>query len=130
MATLKPYYKAFTYAFGAIAAVILSYHTDGVFTGAEIAQTALLAFGTFLVYLAENAPGAKFVKFVMAAVIAGLQVLVAAMEVGSELSSDVWLNVAIAVGMALGVLAVENKPEAAVPATATTPSSGTLPRAA
>lgn len=116
---IAPYKIALVAVFGSVLLSFQSFWSDDVYTTTEIFQTMLQAMGAFLAYVLPNAPGAKFVKLGVMAITAGLQVLAAASETG-DFTRPVWINVAIAVATALGLLFVKNDPEPAVPSTADT----------
>lgn len=126
---LTPYRRAIMAFLGALLVAFQGYLSDGGLVGAEIMQAFLAGLGAFMLYVLPDAPGFKYVKPIVLAVSAALQLLVAANEAGEPYDDRLWLNVAISVLTLLGVIVVQNEPEPAVPPTANTVSTG-LPRAA
>jgi peptidoglycan/LPS O-acetylase OafA/YrhL len=127
MRLISPYRKALLYALGAVIIGFQSYATDDIFTPAEIMQSFLAGLGLFLVYVLPEAPGAKYVKAGVGLIVAAAQIVVAALEAGEPLDSSLWVNVAVAIVAALGLVPMENEPEPAVPPTAGLPATPTPP---
>jgi hypothetical protein len=120
---LAPYHKLLGYVFFAIVQSLITYGSGSPITQGEIGHTALTAFGLIVMYVLPNAPGAKYVKAGATVAIAALEVIVAALDAGADLTSGVWLSALMAVGLVLGVVAPTNTPEPAVPPTANTPAA-------
>lgn len=121
---LAPYKKLIGYVFFSIVQSLITYGGDSPITRGEIGHTALTALGLVLVYALPNAPGAAIVKGVTAAIIAALEIVVAALDAGADFNTGVWLSALMAVGMVLGVAIPKNAPEPSIPPTASTPAVG------
>ena len=119
---MSAYRKSLAALAGAVITVLAAALTDDVITSAEFAQIAVAALTAFGAYLVPNAPGAAYAKTLVAAALAGLNLLVGWLANGQDITNAMWLNVAIAVGTALGVFILPNEQEAPVPPTATSPA--------
>jgi peptidoglycan/LPS O-acetylase OafA/YrhL len=122
--SIAPYRKAFAYLVVGVVQALVNFGTDNVYTAGEILHSVIFGLGLGAVYLAEETPYSKHVKTVMAAIVVALQGIVAAMDVGLDLTTQVWLSVAVGVAAVLGVAIPKNDQEAAVPATAEAPPIG------
>lgn len=120
LTAIAPYRKMLAHVAGTVVMALVAFQSDDVLTAAEILQVILAVMGTVMVYALPNMPGARFVKLAASAVSAGLVLLIPVLESGEPLTNALWLNVVFAVGSVLGVLAVDNEPEPAVPPTANT----------
>lgn len=117
--SIAPYRKFFAFLVVGVIQALVNFGTDDGVTGAEIMHSVIFAMGLGTVYVAEETPGAKGFKTAIAAITVGLQGLVSAMDVGAELSSQVWLSVFIGVAGVLGVAIPHNKVEHVRPGTNT-----------
>lgn len=105
------YRKFVTALLGAVVVTLAAASSDDVITSAEVAQITLAALGTFGVYVLPNAPGYSTLKTFVAAATAGVGLLAGWLATGQEITNSMWLNLALAVGTALGVFIVPNDPE-------------------
>lgn len=118
---MTAYSKALAALAGAVAVTLAAATSDDVVTSAEVAQLVVAALTAFGVYLVPNAPGYRYAKAWTAAALAGVSLLAGWLANGQDVTTAMWLNVAIAVGTSLGVFILPNDQEAPVPSTAQTP---------
>jgi len=105
-------YRKFLMALlGAVVVTLAAAMSDDVLSSAEIAQVILAGLGTFGVYVLPNAPGYSALKTLVAGATAGLGLLAGWLASGEQITDSMWLNLALAVGTALGVFIVPNDPE-------------------
>lgn len=110
---MSAYNKAFTALLGAVAVVLASALTDDVVTAAEFVQMTVAGLAAFAVYLTPNLPGYGAAKTVVAAALAGLNLVAGWLANGEEITNSMWVNVVIAVAVALGVFVLPNHREPA-----------------
>lgn len=105
------HYRKFIAALlGAVVVTLAAATSDDVLSAAEVAQVVLAGLGTFAVYVLPNAPGYGVAKTFVAAATAGLGLLAGWLASGEHVTDSMWLNLALAVGTALGVFVVPNEP--------------------
>jgi hypothetical protein len=105
---MKHYSKFITALLGAVIVTLAAATSDNVLSSAEIAQVALAGLGTFAVYVLPNAPGYEAAKALVSAGLAGVGLLAGWLAAGDTITNSMWLNLALAVGTALGVFVVPN----------------------
>jgi hypothetical protein len=110
---MSAYSKSVTALLGAVATVLASALTDDVVTSAEFVQMTVAGLTAFAVYLLPNAPGFGAVKTFVAAALAGLNLVAGWLANGEEITNAMWVNVVIAVAVALGVFVLPNDREPA-----------------
>jgi hypothetical protein len=110
---MSAYSKSVTALLGAVATVLASALTDDVVTAAEFVQMTVAGLTAFAVYLLPNAPGFGAVKTFVAAALAGLNLVAGWLANGEEITNAMWVNVVIAVAVALGVFVLPNDREPA-----------------
>lgn len=120
---LSPYRAALSAVLGAVALAYVGVITDDVVTSSELVGLILVGLGAFMTYLLPNAPGYKLVKLVTNALFQGLSLLLQYIDSGQDITTGMWVQLAIAVAVALGIVVLPNQPEPAVPSTAELPSS-------
>ena len=111
---MTAYRKFLTALFGAVIVTLVAATSDDKLTSAEIAQVVLAGLGTFGVYVLPNAPGYGAAKSLVAAATAGVGLLAGWLASGEHITQSMWLNLVLAVGVALGVFIVPNDPEPAL----------------
>lgn len=109
------YRKAFAALAGAVVVTLAAATSDDVITAAEMVQVVMSALGAFAVYVTPNLPGHTYAKTIVSAAMAGFGLLGGYLATGEEITTAMWLNVALAVGTAAGVFLLPNKPEALPP---------------
>jgi hypothetical protein len=110
---MSAYRKFLMALLGAVVITLAAAMSDDVLSSAEIAQVVLAALAPFSVYVLPNAPGYGAAKALVTAALAGVGLLAGWLEAGQEITNSMWLNLALAVGTALGVFIVPNEPEPA-----------------
>lgn len=110
---MAAYNKAVAALLGAVAVVLASALTDDHVTAAEFVQMTVAGLGAFSVYLVPNAPGYALAKTWTAAALAGLNLVAGWLANNQEITNAMWVNVAIAVAVALGVFILPNSQEPA-----------------
>lgn len=89
-----------------LAAVAAALTGDNTISASEWVNVAILAAGACGVFTAANVPGARYTKFVLAALTAGLTVLASAVTGG--VSPVELIQIVLAAAGAVGVYAVPN----------------------
>jgi len=118
------YRKAISALLGAVVVTLAAATSDGGIDPAELVQLVLVATGAFAAYLLPNAPGYGAAKSVSSAITAGLTLVAGYLANGQEMTNSLWLNVALAAGVSLGVFIVPNDPgESAVLSTGSSTSN-------
>lgn len=104
---MTKYNKAFAAVVATILSGIAAASTDGVLTGTEKINIAIIAIGACGVFAAPNVPGARYTKSIIAVLTAVLTLL--ASQISDGLSGAELVQLAIAGLGALGVYAVPNQ---------------------
>jgi hypothetical protein len=118
-----PYRAAISAVLGAVALAYVGVITDDVVTNSELVGLILVGLGTFMTYLLPNMPGYRLVKLLTNAAFQGLSLLIQYIDTGEHITTAMWAQLGIAVAVALGIVALPNDPEPAVPPTADLPAS-------
>lgn len=92
---------------GTVATVLVSSLSDGHVSAAEWVQVAISAATAAGVWTAANVPSLTWAKAAIAAVLAGLNLLVTYLVGGVTVVE--WINIGLAVAGALGVYAIPNR---------------------
>lgn len=106
---MSHYRKAIAAVLGAVVVTLASATSADGITNAELVQLVLLALGAFMAYLVPNAPGYTYAKTAVEAATAGLVLLGGYLANDMAMTTSLWLNVALAVGVSLGVFIVPNE---------------------
>lgn len=105
------HYRSYLSALAGLVLVTLaSAAGDGGVTSAELVQMVILAAGMVTVYVLPNAPGFAHVKTAAEAITAGFVLIGGYLANDLEMTTSLWLNVAIAVGASLGILILPSVP--------------------
>lgn len=115
---LAPYRRFLAALFGAVATALVFATTDDVVTSEEVVMLATTAFGLMATYALPDTPVARTMKLVANAALNGLGLLAGWLAAGQEITTSMKLQLVVAVLTGLGILVVQNKPEPAVPPTA------------
>lgn len=106
---LKTYGKSLVAVLVAVLGALFAAGTgDGVISGPEWVNVAILGTGAAAVFAAPNVPGARYTKVILAALTAGLTVLASAILGG--VTTAEWFQIGTAVVGALGVYYAPYKP--------------------
>lgn len=105
---MKKYAKALAALGATVLTLLVPYLSAGHMTKVSWIQFAISFTTAFGVWAAANLPQFKYAKALVAAVLAALNLVVTDLAAGHMVATD-WMNVAVAVLAALGVLAVPNK---------------------
>lgn len=109
MNAIKPYWKSVVAVIVAVlSAVQASLFGDEVISSTEWVNVAVAGVTAAAVFAAPNVPGARYTKFILAALGAVLTVL-ASTIVGGITTSE-WVQIALAGFGAVAVYGVKNKP--------------------
>lgn len=101
------YAKALVAVLAAALTFLVSAMSDGNITNVEWTQLAIAAVTAVGVYVAPNIPEFPYTKTIVAALLAGLNLVVSALS-DSTITTSEWLNIGLAVLAALGVYQVAN----------------------
>jgi len=111
---MSMYRKAISALLGAVIVTLAAATSAGGIDQAELVQLVLVATGAFAAYLVPNAPGYSYAKSITSAITAGLSLVAGYLANGQEMTNSLWLNVALAAGVSLGVFIVPNDPEQSI----------------
>ena len=100
------YAKSIAAVFVTVVGAIVAAQTDNVISNSEWVNVAIAGIGACLVFAAPNVPGAMYTKSIIAAAMAGLQLL--ASFISDGVTGSEWMQIGIAAAGAVGVFAVPN----------------------
>lgn len=119
---LAPYRRFVAALLGTVATTLVLVLSDDRITSEEVVMLATSGFGLVATYALPDTPYARFMKLVANASLNVLGLVGAWLAAGQDFTTSMWLQLIVVFATGVGLIAVENEPEPAVPPTAAQPA--------